>query len=196
MTRLRVATRGKRYVTRVLVVLLLVASACASQSQQGAQTMPPPSDTRVPPPWGTVPVSAASVPRVFTDVWTRAENRARCALVAPANLSADAARATSRSAAFSGGWAVAYDLPELRSAFGIAGSGTIATGTDVYDQWPHKIAWADGSTAGYGLEGGTGPNWLAYVRIPGQDCLYNVWSRRGKADLELLLSSLRFVKQG
>jgi len=46
---------------------------------------------------------------------------------------------------------------------------------------------------GYGREGGTGPNWLAYVRIPGQDCLYNVWSRRGQAHLEELLAELRFV---
>jgi hypothetical protein len=57
------------------------------------------------------------------------------------------------------------------------------------------VRWLDGSSAGYGLEGHTGPNWLAYVKIPGQQCLYNVWSRRGKADLEQLIASLRFVYQ-
>jgi hypothetical protein len=56
-----------------------------------------------------------------------------------------------------------------------------------------KRVFADGSRVGYGPEGGTGPNWLAYVRIPGQDCLYNVWSRQGRAQLEQLLAQLRFV---
>ncbi len=52
---------------------------------------------------------------------------------------------------------------------------------------------ADGSSAGYGPEGGTGPSDLAYLRIQGQECLYNVWSRLGRAHLEHLLESLRFV---
>lgn len=64
---------------------------------------------------------------------------------------------------------------------------------DVYDAWPHRVECADGSRAGYGPDGGTGPNWLAYLRIPGQRCLYNVWSREGKEPLEALLRSLRFV---
>ena len=65
---------------------------------------------------------------------------------------------------------------------------------DVYDAWPERRVLADGSRVGYGPEGGgAGPNWLAYVRIPGQDCLYNVWSRRGRAHLEELLAELRFV---
>jgi hypothetical protein len=63
----------------------------------------------------------------------------------------------------------------------------------VYDEWPHRLVYADNSRVGYGLEGGTGPNWLAYVRIPGQACLYNVWSRRGREHLESLLANLRLV---
>ena len=98
-----------------------------------------------------------------------------------------------RSATFSGGWAVAYDLPGERSAFGIAGTGSDAWADNVYDAWPEKRVLEDGSRVGYGPEGGTGPNWLAYLRIPGQQCLYNVWSRRGKAHLEELLGQLRFV---
>jgi hypothetical protein len=88
---------------------------------------------------------------------------------------------------------VAYDLPTERSAFGVAGTGTSAWSGDVYDAWPVHRTFADGSRAGYGPEGGTGPNWLAYVRIPGQDCLYTVWSRLGRAHLEQLLGELRFV---
>ena len=43
------------------------------------------------------------------------------------------------------------------------------------------------------LEGGSGPNQLAYLTIPGQGCLYNVWSRLGVDHLEYLLGQLRFV---
>jgi hypothetical protein len=128
-------------------------------------------------------------------VWRSAENSTRCALLAPERLDPllqQAARP--RAATFSGGWAVAYDLPETRSAFGIAGTGASAWSGDVYDAWPHRRVFADSSRVGYGLEGGAGTNWLAYVRIPGQECLYNVWSRRGREHLEELLGQLRFVE--
>ena len=55
--------------------------------------------------------------------------------------------------------------------------------------------WADGSRAGYGPEGGQGPNQLAYLTISGRDCLYNVWSRIGIEHLEQLLAELRFVRR-
>ena len=64
---------------------------------------------------------------------------------------------------------------------------------DSYSDWPHLLRWLDGSTAGYGPEGGTGPNQLAYLRIPGQQCLYNVWSNLGPEHLVQLLERLRFV---
>ena len=53
--------------------------------------------------------------------------------------------------------------------------------------------WSDGSTAGYGPEAGTDPYELAYLRIAGQGCLYNVWSRLGQSHLVGLLSSIRFI---
>jgi hypothetical protein len=62
-----------------------------------------------------------------------------------------------------------------------------------YSEWPHWLRWSDGSSAGYGPEGGTGPNQLAYLTIAGQQCLYNVWSRLGRTHLEQLLRTLRFV---
>jgi hypothetical protein len=89
---------------------------------------------------------------------------------------------------------VAYDLPGERSAFGIAGTGVRAGQSATYRDWPHQLTYADGSWAGYGLEGGSGPKWLAYVEIPGQDCLYNVWSHRGQAHLESLISRLRLAE--
>lgn len=115
--------------------------------------------------------------------------------MAPARLDqALQENARPRAATFSGGWAVAYDLPETRSAFGVAGTGTTAWSADLYQDWPHKRVFADSSRVGYGPEGGTGPNWLAYIQIPGQDCLYNVWSRRGRQHLEDLLGHMRFVR--
>ena len=87
---------------------------------------------------------------------------------------------------------MAYDTPTVRSAFGIAGSGSRAGNPDQY-RFPHHLAWSDGSWASYGLEGGTGPKHLAYLTVAGQDCLYNVWSTRGRKHLERLLASLRMV---
>ena len=134
------------------------------------------------------------MPAVYLAEWGKAENRATCALIAPSSLGEGAA-ATPRSAYFGGGWAVSYDMPGqpgVRSAFGVAGTGSAAADPS-YDEWPFRRRWADGSSAGYGPEGGSGPNLLAYLRVSGQRCLYNVWSRLGRAHLEHLLDSLRFV---
>lgn len=174
----------------VIATSWFILGCAASQPQQ---TEPVP-ETPPQSPWSGTRVSRAQVPPVYLDVWGRAENRASCALLVPAQPLPDAANAVSRPATFSGGWAVAYDVPGERSAFGIAGSGSNAWSGDIYDAWPHKITYADGSSVGYGLEGGTGPNWLAYVKIPGQQCLYNIWSRRGRTHLEQLLASLRFAQ--
>lgn len=157
---------------------------------------PPPPPAPAPPaapaaPWAGERLAGGQLPAVFVAEWRKAANRATCALIAPSSLGAGAG-ATPRSARFSGGWSVAYDQPGLRSAFGVAGTGSRAADRS-YDDWPARRAWADGSSAGYGPEGGSGPNELAYLRIQGQDCLYNVWSRLGRAHLEQLLESLRFV---
>src|SRR5687768_4324807 len=114
-------------------------------------------------------------------------------MIAPSSLGEAGAAATPRAATFSGGWAVAYDLPNLRSAFGVAGAG-VKAGDPSYDKWPYVQEWGDGSKVEYGPEGGQGPNQLAYLHIAGQDCLYNVWSRLGKEHLELLIRELRLVE--
>lgn len=174
--------------TSALVMLV----SCASPPRGGSSAEPAPP-VSPPAPWSGERLSVAEVAPVYLDVWRAAENRERCALVSPKQLPSGSGKATARSATFSGGWAVAYDTPEQRSESGVAGTGTSAWSPGIYDQWPHRIVWADGSRAEYGLEGGTGPNWLAYLRIPGQECLYNVWSRRGRTHLEALLAQLRFV---
>lgn len=165
-----------------IALLALLAAACA--------TTPPATETRAP--WRETPIPRANVPAVYVTQWEKAENRATCAMVAPLDLGAGA-NATPRAATFSGGWGVAYDLPNLRSAFGIAGAGVTADDPS-YDNWPYVQQWDDGSRAEYGPEGGQGPNQLAYVRIQGQRCLYNVWSRLGRAHLEHLLRNLRLVQ--
>ena len=149
-----------------------------------------------PPPWSAARISASMLPPIYARVWRAAENRSKCALIAPRGLNAEVAAATPRKATFSGGWAVAYDLPNDRSAFGIAGSGSNAWDADTYSQWPHNISWSDGSSAGYGPETASETNWLAYVKIKGQQCLYNVWSHRGESHLKQIIDSLRIVDSG
>ena len=172
------------------LLTLTLAAACSSSAQRGSPSTPPAPTT--PAPWSAAALPRASVPAVYFIEWQKAPNRTTCAILAPASLGAGAG-GVARAAVFSGGWAVAYDRAGVRSAFGIAGSGTVPDST-TYDAWPNKIRWDDGSSVGYGPEGGTGPNQLAYLRVAGQRCLYNVWSRLGVAHLEFLLSQLRFTE--
>ena len=181
------------------VALALFVAACAeppAEEPAGDSSPVPPAlpvtPALAPPPWRDPRLPRDSIPAVYYTQWQKAENRASCALIAPESLG-DGVGATPRAANFSGGWAVAYDRPGVRSAFGIAGSGSNAS-DDAYVAWPHTTTWADSSSAGYGPEGGSGPNQLAFLRISGQECLYNVWSRLGVEHLEFLLSQLRFVE--
>ena len=173
---------------RTLLLALIASAACSQAENQPEQPAP---DVLPAAPWQGAPVAPAAVPAVYVREWNKAANKATCALVALTQTGQPGA--TPRAATFSGGWAVAYDLPNQRSAFGIAGAGTEVDG-NVYDAWPHKRAWADGSSVGYGPEGGSGPNQLAYLQIAGQRCLYNVWSHISVQHLESLLEGIRFVR--
>ncbi len=170
---------------RTLVVATLLFTACATSTG--------PLTARAP--WREPPLAASAVPAVYVEQWQKAENRAICALIAPRAVGPAGQDARPRPATFAGGWAVAYDLPDMRSAFGIAGAG-VRAGEPSYSKWPYVQEWDDGSRAEYGPEGGEGPNQLAYLRIQGQDCLYNVWSRLGREHLELLLREMRLVNTG
>lgn len=173
---------------RLLPATLVLIAACGQQA-----ATPPGSPAPYPdaPPWSSGLLAPSEVPAVLVQEWEQAENRATCAPIAFTDLGVGS-NATPRAATFSGGWSVAYDQPNLRSAFGIAGTGVKAADPS-YDEWPVKREWGDGSSVGYGPEGGTGPKELAYLRIAGQECLYNVWSHLGRAHLETLLNSIRFV---
>ena len=148
--------------------------------------------------------------------WRKAANRNACAPLALASNGGVTAKV--RSAHFGSGWGVAFDTPRLHSAYGFAGSGLLPEDeasqadkrSELAKQWPYTRELGhrsgglpEGSFAGYGLEGaarypgtnpaGRGDHSVAYVRIPGQKCLYNVWSRVSRSHLETLLDSLRIV---
>lgn len=182
----------------LLILALAVATGCGGGQTAGTDPHPVPDRSTPAPappaPWAGEPLDSAAVPGPYLAAWRSADNRGSCALLAFAPA-LERARPTAepRAARFGGGWGVAWDLPELRSAFGVAGTGVVP-GPDTYDDWPHHRSWADGSRAGYGPEGGRGPNQLAYLQVAGQRCLYNVWSRLGREHLESLLERLRYVE--
>ncbi|WP_176597027.1 MULTISPECIES: hypothetical protein [Sphingobium] len=146
--------------------------------------------------------------------WAKAENRRSCAPLALARPGDP--EGTPRAASFGGGWGVAFDLPGLRSAYGFAGTGLLPQDRAdariqrrrLTDQWPYMRELPRlpaPSFAGYGQEGaepypaanagGKGLHSLAYVRIGGQRCTYNVWSRISRAHLEWLLDNLRLLRR-
>jgi hypothetical protein len=174
---------------------LLAAVTLALAGCGGSEAAPEDPEPLLPlAPWSAPALDSASIAAPYLEAWRTAENRASCALLAftesaPGRAGAEA---TARTARFGGGWGVAWDLPELRSAWGVAGTGT-EPGPNTYDDWPYRREWRDGSSAGYGPEGGTGPKQLAYLEVTGQGCLYNVWSRLGRDHLEGLLEGLRYV---
>lgn len=180
------ARYAKTRIPAVAAATIIVACAPSGARAPGEPEPLPP------PPWSAEPLAAQQVPAPYLSAWRSAENRSSCAPIA----FDDHGRpdATVRTASFSGGWGVAYDLAGLRSAFGVAGTGVRAGEQDTYWDWPYGQRWLDGSRAGYGPEGGTGPNLLAYLEIAGQGCLYNVWSRLGREHLERLLRALRYVQ--
>jgi len=183
----------------LLLPLLALVVSCAT-----APAAPPTSGLEAPPWAREARLGGSEVPEALIASWRAADNREGCAPLS-FDRSAIPADATARPATFSGGWGIAFDRtsgPGLapsgepcancgRSAFGIAGTGT-GPSAGTYP-WPNRREWSDGSSAGWGREGGSGENFLAYVEVAGESCLYNVWSRRSESHLEELIESLRRV---
>jgi hypothetical protein len=90
---------------------------------------------------------------------------------------------------------VAWDAPDLRSAFGVAGAGLVAE-EEMAIRWPTVERYADGSVVGYGGEGldESNPRRLGELVVTGQGCLYQVWSELGDGHLASVIQSLRFVE--
>lgn len=205
----------------LLAVPLLSLAACGTEpsaetpetsattstpTPSGPVSPPPHLAPDDPPPPPPQPLAAALV----RAEWAKSRDRELCGPLA--FISDGGATAKARRADFSGGWGVAFDTPQLRSAYGLAGPGVIpgdeappsAQAERLGAQWPHFTTLADlpaPAFAGYGIEGaqpyppdnadGRGLNSVAYVRVGGERCTYNVWSRLGRAHLEVLLGSLR-----
>jgi hypothetical protein len=132
-------------------------------------------------------VAVGGVPKVLMEQWRKAENRGSCA---PVWFDDVGQVAKIRGRYFGGGWGVTVREPRR---WGVAGAGVVASPQDLA-RWKLQRTGAGGAQAGYGLEGFTmGPDWLAYVMVPGQSCLYNVWSSRGREHLEHLIDHLRVV---
>jgi len=157
-------------------------------------------------PWNFAPLAQDSVPAVLVDEWNAAENLRWCPALYPEAASADVAP---RAADFSGGWALAWDLPAGpgsdatgapcedcgRSAYGVAGL-DLSVQDDTGVRMPQRITFDDGAVAGYSGEGfdASATKRVAEMAIPGHGCVYQVWSHLGDEHLLSLLTSLRSVE--
>lgn len=96
-------------------------AAAGNNSRIKPLPVPPPSADR--PGKAAVTVAPLLGEKVVRAEWDKAANRATCA---PLALKSDAdAGGTPRPADFAGGWAVAFDQPDRRSAYGVAGVGAL-----------------------------------------------------------------------
>lgn len=157
-----------------------------------------------PAPWSAEHLAQPAAPRALLQAWRRAENHGWCAPLAPTTLGAgEGARA--RSGAYAGGWSLEFDKRGVagmtargdvcetcgRGAFGVAGT---AMSTDEAEDLVGATATvlADGGRIDVQASG-EDPAAVATIVVPGQQCVYQVWSFLGRAHLDELVSSLRLV---
>lgn len=159
-------------------------------------------------PWTSGAVDANAVPNELLAAFRDAENREWCALIAPT----DVGDARARRSSFDGGWAVEFDkrgLPGVtqsgracercgRGAFGIAGTAMMVDDEDPTDA--EETVLRDGSRVRIEVsedengEPSDANGIVATIKVPGQDCVYQVWSYGGDDHLQQLLRELRFVE--
>ncbi|MEJ6009711.1 hypothetical protein [Novosphingobium aquae] len=186
--------------------------AASTAPQPSAPPSGPPADHIGPEPSATPTVPDPAAVALTLHEWRLSKAAKLCGPLTFKQTGDQSARV--RRADFSGGWGVAYDTPEIRSAYGVAGPGVLGTDSlgparqrvRLARQWPHLREldqFPHPSFAGYGVEGasaypkdnpeGRGLNSVAYVRVHGQTCTYNVWSRLGRTHLEFLLENLVLI---
>ena len=157
-----------------------------------------------PAPWSAEHLAQPAAPRALLQAWRRAENQEWCAPLMPTTLGAGAG-ARARSGAYAGGWSLEFDHRGSagitargdtcetcgRGAFGIAGT---AMSTDEAQDLVGATATvlADGGRIDV-QAGSEDPAAVATIVVPGQQCVYQVWSFLGRAHLDELVSSLRLV---
>lgn len=168
----------------------LITAANRPQSVPGF--IPP---SAIPESWRLTPITASETDSVYKTEWNKSEIGRKCPLLAlPSTANSHLIDRSVRRANFSGGWGVAYDLPAVRSAYGVALS-RISDPVGKGGIWNDYHVYQDGTELTYGREGGD-PNgkWLAYLTLGDNHCFYNIWSKQSKSHLEQIISELRVVK--
>ena len=164
-----------------------------SNHPQSVHGFIPPSS--IPESWRLTPITTSETDSAYKAEWKKSEIGRKCPLlVLPSTANSHLIDRNVRRANFSGGWGVAYDLPTLRSAYGVALSG-VSDPAGRNSIWNDYYVYQDGTELTYGREGGD-PNgkWLAYLTLGDNYCFYNIWSKQSKSHLEQIISDLRVVK--
>lgn len=149
-----------------------------------------------PAPWSESPVEALHAPEALLRSWASAENRGWCAPLASVST-----EGVARAVDLDGGFGVVFDVPGQpgvgddgevcndcgTGTFGVAG--TMMTPAELGED-SLAPSYADGSYAEVAAEGGVAS---ATFTVPGEGCVYQVWSFLGEEHLRALLGGMRRV---
>lgn len=158
-------------------------------------------------PWAGPHLSASDAPRTLLTAWESAENRDSCAPIASSSLGV-ASGARARTSELSGGWLVELDRPGLpgidrqgrecdtcgRSVVGIAGTSVSPEALLGEDEGTLAPTYSDGSHAETEFTEADGEHVASITfTVPGQSCVYEVWSLLGPEHLQEVVAGLRIV---
>lgn len=153
-------------------------------------------------PWRSDALSRSAVPAPFLEAWTRAKNRADCALLVPSDAGPqmEGARVKFDPVAGDAGW----DIFLRRGAGILEILGLFDRSNQPEEERPAPFSrrWSDGSVARYGPDvgpesGDVDPEATAVeavLTLPDQRCAYRIYDTLGKSHLEFVLEHLRFVE--
>ncbi len=200
--------------TRVTQAALTTGSSTTA-TEASETTVAAPSATSTTPdvpslpvaPWAGPHLSANEAPRPLLAAWESAENRDSCAPIASSSLGV-ASGARARTSELSGGWLVELDRPGLpgidrqgrecdtcgRSVVGIAGTSVSPEALLVGDDDTLAPTYSDGSHAETEFTEADGEHVASITfTVPGQSCVYEVWSLLGPEHLQEVVAGLRIV---
>lgn len=182
----------------------------ASETTIGAETVratTPDLATLPAAPWAGPHLPASDAPRTLLSAWESAENRDSCAPIASSTLGV-ASGARARTSELSGGWLVELDRPGLpgidrqgrecdtcgRSVVGIAGTSVSPEALLGEDTDTLAPTYSDGSHAVTEFTDADGERVASITfTVPGQSCVYEVWSLLGPEHLQEVVAGLRIV---
>ena len=187
-----------------VAVPTVVAQDTTTTAASAEVALPVAVESTVVPPWGADHLASQAAPRALLQAWNRAENQGWCAPLAPATLGAgEGARA--RAGTAPGGWSLEFDRRGSagigangevcetcgRGAFGV--TGTAMSPEDAEDLLgPGATLFADGGRIDVQSNADEAAS-VATLLVPGQDCVYQVWSFLGREHLDELVAGLRLV---